>query len=257
MATIRSSPTTPPPSPPRPRALVFDPGSLTYDERGLVPVVAQDVASGAVLMVAWADRAAVARTRETGFACFWSRSRKSAWMKGETSGNRLRVAAMLADCDRDTLLLRVEPEGPACHRGTRTCFEPNPAALELGWLGELLAGRKDADPETSYTARLLAAGPEAIGRKLGEEALETILAAVAPGGADGVGGTGGERAAGDGDAARDSLTWEAADLLYHLLVLLVSRGVEPGAVAAELARRHSAPTPGAPAAQEPGEEGGR
>jgi len=209
-----------------------DPGSLVYDDRGLLPVVAQDVATGAVLMVAWADRAALERTRETGWACFFSRSRGGPWMKGETSGNRLRVVEAVADCDRDTLLYRVLPEGPACHRGTRTCFEPNPAALELGWLARVLAERRGADPAGSYTARLLAAGPEKIGRKLVEEAVEVLTAAIAPGGAAG------EEKASAGDSPKDSLAWEAADLLYHLLVLLEERGVEPAAVARELARRH-------------------
>ena len=213
--------------------MIPDPHSLTYDERGLLPVVVQDVASGAVLMVAWADRAALARTAETGFACFFSRSRGRAWMKGETSGNRLRVVEARADCDRDTLLLRVDPEGPACHTGDRTCFEPNPSRLELGWLARTIAFRRGADPETSYTARLLAAGPERIGRKLGEEAMETVLAAVVPPSESG------ELAQDSGDG-KDSLAWEAADLLYHLLVLLESKDVDLAAVTAELARRHRA-----------------
>jgi phosphoribosyl-ATP pyrophosphohydrolase/phosphoribosyl-AMP cyclohydrolase len=201
----------------------LDPDALAYDERGLLPVVAQDVATGAVLMVAWADRAAVARTAETGFACFYSRSRRAPWMKGETSGNRLRVVEVREDCDRDTLLLRVYPEGPACHRGTRTCFEseagpPNPARLELGWLWEILERRREASPEESYTARLLAAGPERIAQKVGEEGVETALAAVTR----------------DGDGVVE----EAADLLYHLLTLLLSRGIEPERVSRALARRH-------------------
>jgi phosphoribosyl-ATP pyrophosphohydrolase/phosphoribosyl-AMP cyclohydrolase len=215
----------------------FDPGHLRYDERGLLPVVVQDVSSGAVLMVAWADRAAVERTRETGFACFFSRSRQQPWMKGETSGHRLAVVEALADCDRDTLLLRVRPEGPACHRGTRTCFEPNPARLELGWLARVVSERAGADPASSYTARLLASGPERIARKLGEEALETVLAAVAPEAAEAesLPENGAAGAAGDG---KDGLAWEAADLLYHLLVLLEARGVGVERVAAELERRH-------------------
>jgi phosphoribosyl-AMP cyclohydrolase / phosphoribosyl-ATP pyrophosphohydrolase len=272
--------------------MIPDPETLTFDEHGLLPVVVQDVGSGAVLMVAWADRAAVERTAETGFACFYSRSRGRAWMKGESSGNRMRVVEARADCDRDTLLLRVRPEGPACHTGARTCFEENsagpartshqgskrdavaarrseardrrapqaystvrrearpsatkemrvdPAAqpnsdeksgLELGWLARVIAGRRGADPEESYTARLLAAGPERIGRKLGEEAMETVLAAVLP-----------PDPADESGDGKDSLAWEAADLLYHLLVLLESRGVDVAEVAAELARRHSAKEP--------------
>ena len=209
---------------------MIDPDSLVYradssrdepaDEPApaLLPVVAQDVATGAVLMVAWADRDAVARTVETGFACFWSRSRRAPWMKGETSGNRLRVVEAIADCDRDTLLLRVAPEGPACHRGTRTCFEPNPARLELGWLAGVLERRSDASPETSYTARLLAAGVERIAQKVGEEGVETALAAVT--------------------RDEDGLVEEAADLLYHLLALLLARGVDAERVSRALERRH-------------------
>lgn len=226
----------------RPReATAIDPDALAYDERGLVPVVAQDVASGAVLMVAWADRAAVERTTATGFACFYSRSRRAPWMKGETSGNRLRVVEAVADCDRDTVLLRVLPEGPACHRGTRTCFEPNPAALELGWLAGVVSERRGADPEASYTARLLESGATRVARKLGEEALEVVLAAAAPGGEGGAG-------KGVEGTPEDELAWEAADLLYHLLVLLELRGVKPRRVAEELARRHRGPGDPSPAA---------
>lgn len=228
-----------------------DQDALVYDEHGLVPVVAQDVATGAVLMVAWADRAAVERTHTTGFACFYSRSRRAPWMKGETSGNRLRVVESVADCDRDTLLLRVQPEGPACHRGTRTCFEPNPAALELGWLARVVAERRGADPEGSYTAQLLEAGAGRVARKVGEEALEVMLAGAAPGtegGRTAVGGAEGE------GTPEDELAWEAADLLYHLLVLLELRGVEPRRVAEELVRRHrraGTATPDAAAGEEP------
>jgi phosphoribosyl-ATP pyrophosphohydrolase/phosphoribosyl-AMP cyclohydrolase len=210
----------------------LDLDSLAFDDRGLVPVVCQDVATGAVLMVAWANREALEATVETGLAHFWSRSRGKLWQKGETSGNRLEVVKALADCDRDTLLLRVLPTGPACHRGTRTCFEPNPAHLELGWLSEILDGRKGADPGTSYTAKLLSAGTPRVAQKLGEEAVETVIAAL------GGGGESSDYLSEDGSAETDPLASEAADLLYHLLVLLVSRGVEPGAVAAELARRH-------------------
>jgi phosphoribosyl-ATP pyrophosphohydrolase/phosphoribosyl-AMP cyclohydrolase len=201
---------------------VIDPDSLVYLESStpaLLPVVAQDVATGAVLMLAWADRAAVARTAETGFACFWSRSRRAPWMKGETSGHRLRVVEALADCDRDTLLLRVAPEGPACHRGTRTCFEPNPARLELGWLARILERRRDgASAEESYTARLLAAGVERVAQKVGEEGVETALAAVT--------------------RDEEGLVEEAADLLYHLLALLLARGVDPERGSRALERRH-------------------
>lgn len=214
---------TPQDGPQRIDGAVRDPDSLTYDDRGLLPVVVQDAAGGAVLMVAWADREAVAKTLETGEAHFWSRSRRQLWRKGETSGNVLRVVEVLADCDRDTLLVRAHPAGPTCHRGTRTCFEPNAVELELGWLRQVLEERRKASPEESYTARLLAKGLPRVAQKVGEEAVETVIAAL--GGGD----------SGDND---EELVGEAADLLYHLSVLLLARGVPPRAVAEELRRRH-------------------
>jgi phosphoribosyl-ATP pyrophosphohydrolase/phosphoribosyl-AMP cyclohydrolase len=199
----------------------LDPDSLTYDDRGLLPVVAQDEATGAVLMVAWANREAVEKTLETGLAHFWSRSRKRLWQKGESSNNVLKVISILPDCDRDTLLLRVRPAGPACHCGTRTCFEPNPAQLELGWLWQVLKNRRTADPAESYTASLLAEGLPRIAQKVGEEAVETVIASLT---------------AEDGD--RENLIGEASDLLYHLLVLLLASGAEPSEIAARLRARH-------------------
>lgn len=201
---------------------------LKFDDQGLLPVVVQDVATGAVLMLAWANREAVERTLATGQVWFWSRSRQSLWRKGETSGNTLTMIEALPDCDGDTLLIRALPAGPACHRGTRTCFEPNPAHLELGWLAEILRSRAGADPETSYTARLLAGGIERVAQKVGEEGVETALAAVSLD-ARGDEGRGVRRAA---------FVGEAADLLYHLLVLLQASDVEPDEVVRELARRH-------------------
>ncbi len=206
--------------------------SLTYDDRGLIPVVVQDVASGAVLMLAYADREAVQRTVETGEAHFWSRSRRQLWKKGETSGNVLKVEEILVDCDQDALLVRARPVGPTCHRGTRSCFEPNPAALELGWLWQVLEGRRGADPVTSYTACLLAEGLPRVAQKVGEEAVETVIAALT------------------GEADRQPLVEEASDLLYHLLVLLLAKGVEPRQLGEELLRRHPQPSHGGSGAQE-------
>ncbi len=215
---------------------MIDPSKIKYDDRGLVTVVAQDVGSGAVLMVAWADREAVEKTVESGKAWFWSRSRKQLWMKGESSGNVLDVLDILIDCDSDTLLYRVHPAGPACHRGTRTCFEPNPARLELGWLFDVLASRQGGDPESSYTARLLNKGRPKIAQKVGEEAVETVIAALT--------GEGGALA----DEGKDALASESADLLYHLLVLLLDTGVDPGRLTEELRSRHAA-RKAAPSAQ--------
>jgi phosphoribosyl-ATP pyrophosphohydrolase/phosphoribosyl-AMP cyclohydrolase len=204
-----------------------DAAALRYDDRGLIPVVVQDVNSGAVLMQAFANREAVELTLSTGQAHFWSRSRQTLWRKGETSGNVLQVTEVTADCDADSLLVRVLPAGPACHRGTRTCFEPNPARLELGWLAAALGSRRGADPETSYTARLLAQGIERIAQKVGEEGVETAIAAVSAALTDR-----------DHGERRKALTGEAADLLYHLLVLLLASGIDPSEVGEELLRRH-------------------
>src|SRR5436305_15028808 len=159
--------------------MTLDLSSLRFDADGLLPVVVQDAGSGAVLMLAYANREAVEKTLASGQAHFWSRSRQSLWKKGETSGNTLQVLEVTADCDGDALLVRALPAGPACHRGTRSCFEPNPARLELGWLAAALALRRGADPATSYTARLLAAGLPRIAQKVGEEAVEVVVAALA------------------------------------------------------------------------------
>ncbi len=185
--------------------LVHD--GLRYDANGLVCVVAQDWTSGDVLMVAWANAEALERTRQTGFAHFWSRSRQALWMKGETSGNRLRVREARVDCDRDTVLLLVEPEGPACHEGTRTCFGDGPGALPavLDELGRVFAERAAAPREGSYTSKLLAGGRDRILKKIGEEATEVVLAAKSE--------------------SDERLAEEAADLLFHLQLALHERGV--------------------------------
>lgn len=202
-------------------SLAVDLETLRFDDRGLIPVVVQDAVAGAVLMVAWANRDALKATLETGLAHFWSRSRGELWQKGETSGNVLRVVDLRPDCDRDTLLLRAHPAGPTCHTGSRTCFEGNPVALELGWLWEVLRQRSTASPEESYTARLRQRGLPRIAQKVGEEATETIIAAL----------TGTQESRGD-------LVGEACDLLYHLTLLLEERGVTPEDLAGELRRRH-------------------
>jgi phosphoribosyl-ATP pyrophosphohydrolase/phosphoribosyl-AMP cyclohydrolase len=195
------------------------PGDLAFDPSGLLPVVVQDRASGDVLMVAWANAEALERTAETGLAHFWSRSRKELWRKGETSGHGLRVVEARADCDRDTLLLVVDPEGPACHTGARTCFgdESPTAAGMLAELARVVAERAEASPEESYTARLLGRGPDQVLKKIGEEATEVVLA-------------------GRGQSD-ERLAEESADLLYHLLVALHQRGVPLTRVMDELRRR--------------------
>lgn len=194
----------------------------TFDDRGLVPVVVQDRASGDVLMVAFANREALRLTAETGEAHFWSRSRGALWRKGETSGHVLRVVEVRADCDADTLLMVVEPKGPACHTGARTCFgEGSPSqAGGLFDLARLVAARDEARPEGSYVAKLLGKGQDAVLKKIGEEATEVVLAAK-----------------GESD---ERLAEEAADLLFHLTLALHQRGMGIGRVLEVLERRRRA-----------------
>jgi phosphoribosyl-ATP pyrophosphohydrolase/phosphoribosyl-AMP cyclohydrolase len=217
------------------------PRDVRYGQEGLVPVVVQDVLDGRVLMVAYADSEAVAATLATGEVHFHSRSRGRLWRKGETSGNVLRLLDLTLDCDGDALLATVEPAGPTCHRGTRSCFDPAEApALSpgqgFGWLEVLWAtiqSRASERPEGSYTARLLEGGTAAVGRKVTEEATEVLLAARDDDEA--------ERAGAGRGATREALAGEAADLLYHALVLLADRGIAPAEVLAVLRRRHEQP----------------
>jgi phosphoribosyl-ATP pyrophosphohydrolase/phosphoribosyl-AMP cyclohydrolase len=198
------------------------PEGLVFGADGLIPVVAQDHASGDVLMVAYANAEALALTARTGQAHFWSRSRNALWRKGETSGNTLAVASMHRDCDGDVVLMAVDPAGPACHTGSRTCFGTGTVTL-AGGLAELervIAGRADADPSESYTARLLGRGLDHALKKVGEEATEVVLAAK-----------------GESD---DRLAEECADLAYHLMVVLAQRRVPLARVLEVLAARRSA-----------------
>src|SRR5215212_3882421 len=204
-----------------------------YDERGLVPCIVQDAATGAVLMLAWMNAEALRLTRETGTVHFWSRSRGALWKKGETSGNTLAVAELRLDCDRDAILVRAHPAGPACHTGATTCFftrddgvtddgvpaahgEAGPAILAR--LAALLIRRRDSSTgERSYTRSLLEAGMPKILAKIAEEHGE--LAAELPAG------------------AAAAVVHETADLLFHVLVGLVARDIPIDDVFAELARR--------------------
>jgi len=188
------------------------PDGLQLDERGLVPVVVQDRASGDVLMVAWANAEALNLTAATGQAHFWSRRRAALWRKGETSGHELHVRELRRDCDGDTLLMVVDAHGPACHTGSRTCFgEGSPtAAGVIEELARTIAARARTRPEGSYTARLMEKGLDHTLKKVGEEATEVVLAAK------------GE--------SEERLAEECADLLYHLLVVLEQRAVRPSAV---------------------------
>lgn len=192
--------------------------------KGLVPAVAQDAATGAVLMVAYLNEEAWEQTVATRVAHFWSRSRQELWRKGETSGNTLRVAGWTLDCDNDSVLLQVEPTGPACHTGANSCFDEPPHAqlVVLAKLQSLIEQRAADRPAGSYTAALLDGGPESTGRKLVEEATEVLLAAK-------------DHASGGADDRR--LSEEAADLVYHLMVALTERGLSLSDVAEVLAER--------------------
>jgi phosphoribosyl-ATP pyrophosphohydrolase/phosphoribosyl-AMP cyclohydrolase len=208
------------------------PDSLRFDAAGLVPAVVQEAETGECLMVAWMNREAVDRTLATGFTHFWSRSRGRLWRKGETSGNEQHVWRVYVDCDADTLLVQVHADGVACHTGNRACFfqrlratddgavEEPAAATMLERLERVIAGRKAASPAGSYVAKLLAAGDAATCRKIGEEAVEVITAALG----------------GEGDRR---LVEEMADLWFHTLVLLGQRSIPLRDILEELARRHA------------------
>jgi phosphoribosyl-ATP pyrophosphohydrolase/phosphoribosyl-AMP cyclohydrolase len=195
---------------------------LAFDKQGgLVPGVVQDAATGQVLMLGYLDRAAVLTTLTTGLASFHSRSRGTSWTKGETSGNTLRVERIEVDCDRDTLLLHCTPAGPTCHTGSVSCFsdERTASASFLADLDAVITRRHADRPAGSYTTALFDGGIRRIAQKVGEEGVETALAAVAQ--------------------DEEALLGESADLLYHLLVLLRSRGLGLAEVESVLRARHS------------------
>ena len=197
---------------------------------GLLPAVIQHVGTGEVLMLGYMNEAALKASCESGWVTFFSRSRQRLWRKGETSGNGLALRSLSIDCDRDTLLVQALPQGPTCHRGTRSCFdsggESQPPLAGSGFLPRLdaiVADRCEHRPEGSYTTRLFEAGIRRIAQKVGEEGVETALAAVA-----------------QDDTA---LLGEAADLVFHLLVLLRARGLGWDDVEAVLAERHASTPP--------------
>jgi phosphoribosyl-ATP pyrophosphohydrolase/phosphoribosyl-AMP cyclohydrolase len=200
--------------------------SLKWGPDGLLPVVTQDVKTGTVLMQAWVSREALAKTIESGLATYWSRSRQSLWLKGETSGNRQRIRAIRTDCDADSLLYLVEQEGVACHEGTFSCFTKpvQGAPTEAPTIGEVLTQveavlrerKVSADPG-SYTAKLFAKGPDAYCKKIGEEATEVVLAVK--------------------NRDQENLAWEVADLWFHTLVALVDSGIGTTEIAAQLQGR--------------------
>jgi len=200
----------------------MNPDTLRFDSDGLIPGIVQDRA-GTVRMVAWLNREALRLTLETGFVTFWSRSRQALWTKGESSGNRLKLIQIRPDCDADALLILADPEGPSCHRGTESCFDAEPWPASLPWLGRLealLKSRKAAASlDGSYTQKLFAQGVDRIAKKVVEEAGEVILAAK--------------------NDDREAFLGEAADLLFHLDLLLVERGASLLEVVEVLHSRHA------------------
>ncbi len=201
---------------------------VRWNDQGLVCAVVQDAVTGAVLMQAWMNAESLRITRDTGLATFWSRSRQALWTKGETSSNTLAVRELRLDCDGDCILILADPAGPACHTGARDCFYRRAEAdawqsveplqpTELGRLQSTIRERKNADAQASYVASLFAKGREKILQKVGEESIETLLAASA------------------GDPTR--MISETADLMFHLLVALEEQNVSFADVQVELARR--------------------
>ena len=187
---------------------------------GLAPAIVQDADTLQVLMLGYMNADAVAKTQDTQLVTFYSRSRDTLWTKGETSGNSLALVSLDIDCDKDTILVKARPAGPTCHEGTVSCFGDKGASGVgfLAYLENLIENRKGADADSSYTAKLLQGPLRRAAQQVGEEGVETALAAVAE--------------------TDDKLTSEAADLIYHLLVLLAAKDVKFDSVIEELQRRH-------------------
>lgn len=197
---------------------------LKFDAQGLIPAIVVDAGSGKVLTLAYMNRESLSISLSEGRTCFWSRSRQTLWRKGETSGNVQHIRTITADCDRDALVVTVDKEGPACHLGTDSCFNDR---LYIGQAGEpfsveglyqLLQGRKDTLPEGSYTTYLFQKGLDKILKKVGEESTEVIIAGKAQDKAETI--------------------YEIADLMYHVMVLMVEMGISVEDVRKELASRH-------------------
>lgn len=202
----------------------FDPNAVSFDKQGLVPAIVQDDRTGTVLMLGYMNEESLRQTMHDSLVTFWSRSRRELWQKGSTSGNLLRLVDISIDCDGDALLIRAAPEGPTCHTGSRSCFDAGGGGVgfeRLETLWSVIADRAATRPEGSYTAQLVAGGVNAAGRKLTEEATEVLIAAK-------------DHAAG---LDQGELAEEAADLLYHLLVVLAERGESPRGVLDVLDRR--------------------
>ena len=203
---------------------MIDINELKFDENGLIPAIVVDAATKRVLTLAYMNRESLQISIEKKLTCFWSRSRRELWLKGETSGNYQHIISITADCDKDALVVMVNPDGPACHLGTVSCFE-NPVfesdeeeAFSLDALMKLIAGRKTEKKEGSYTTYLFEKGLDKILKKVGEESTEVIIAAKAE--------------------DKKETVYEIADLMYHVMVLMIEAGISTDDVMKELASRH-------------------
>ncbi len=197
---------------------------LKFDDKGLIPAIVEDAETGKVVMMAYMNAESLKISMEEGMTCFWSRSRKCLWRKGETSGNRQHIVSITSDCDNDTLLVKVKKDGPACHTGADSCFF-NPvyesetlSEFSLDNLYEMLVGRKINKPEGSYTTYLFEKGIDKILKKVGEESTEVIIASKANDKAETI--------------------YEVADLCYHIMVMMVEMGISVDDIKKELASRH-------------------
>lgn len=197
---------------------------LKFDEKGLIPAIVQDAQTDEVLTLAYMNKESLGITLEKGLTCFFSRSRNELWLKGETSGNYQHVVSITADCDRDALVVKVHPDGPACHLGTTSCFEypvlegEAEPEFSVDALMDLLKGRKTDPKEGSYTSYLFDKGLDKILKKVGEESTEVIIAAK--------------------DEDKKETVYEIADLMYHVMVLMVEAGISTDDIMTELASRH-------------------
>ena len=204
--------------------MLFDVTGLKYGERGLIPAIVIDTETRRVLMLAYMNEESLRLSMEKGLTCFYSRSRQKLWTKGETSGNFQHIVSITADCDRDTLLVEVRKDGPACHLGTESCFSDvifegdEPAAFQYEDLMEMLRGRRDNPKEGSYTTYLFEKGLDKMLKKVGEETTEVIIAAK--------------------DRDRANTIYEIGDLMYHVMVLMLEAGISLSDVKREMASRH-------------------
>lgn len=196
----------------------FEELDITKNPDGLVPAIIQDARTMQVLMLGYMNREAYEKSVAEGRVTFWSRTRQKLWTKGETSGNYLDIVSIATDCDMDTLLVRAVPHGPTCHTGSKSCFGTPETEGFIRYLGDVISRRRAEMPEGSYTTKLFTKGVAKIAQKVGEEAVETVIEAVA--------------------GNRDAFLYEASDLAYHLLVLLEQMGCSVADMEKELASRH-------------------